>query len=62
MRTIAARFAARVPLVHNLVEGGRSPVSNAAQLQEVGYRVALYPAMLAHLFARQAETYLRRLN
>ena len=61
MRTIAARFGSRVPLVHNLVEGGRSPVANAAELQDVGYRVGLYPAMLAHLFARQAEIYLRRL-
>jgi 2-methylisocitrate lyase-like PEP mutase family enzyme len=62
MCTIAARFAARVPLVHNLVEGGRSPVATAAELHEVGYRVGLYPAMLAHLFARQAEIYLRRLQ
>ena len=62
MRTISARFGSRVPLVHNLVEGGRSPVANATELQDVGYRVGLYPAMLAHLFARQAELCLRRLQ
>ncbi len=62
MRTISARFGSRVPLVHNLVEGGRSPVANAVELQDVGYRVGLYPAMLAHLFARQAQLYLRRLQ
>lgn len=62
MRTISARFGSRVPLVHNLVEGGRSPVANAAELRDVGYRVGLYPAMLAHLFARQAELCLRRLQ
>lgn len=62
MRTIAARFAARVPLVHNLVEGGGSPVADAAGLEALGYRIALYPAALLHLFVPQAQDLLRHIR
>jgi 2-methylisocitrate lyase-like PEP mutase family enzyme len=30
----------------NLVPGGKTPVLPAAQLQEIGYKLALYPVML----------------
>jgi 2-methylisocitrate lyase-like PEP mutase family enzyme len=62
MRQISARFAARVPLVHNLVEGGGSPVGDADGLQQLGYRIALYPAALLHLFVPQAQALLTRIR
>lgn len=34
-----------VPLVANMVEGGRTPVLSAAELQEIGYRFAIFPAV-----------------
>ena len=34
-----------VPLVANMVEGGRTPVLTANQLQEIGYRFAIFPAV-----------------
>ena len=55
MREIGARFGARVPLVHNLVEGGNSPVQSAAQLELLNYRIALYPAALLHSFTPAAQ-------
>jgi 2-methylisocitrate lyase-like PEP mutase family enzyme len=55
MREIGARLGARVPLVHNLVEGGNSPVQSAAQLELLGYRIALYPAALLHGFTPVAQ-------
>jgi len=61
MTTIARAFP-DVPLVHNLVEGGRSPVSTAAELVQLGYRIALHPAMLVHLFAKIAPAFLERLT
>jgi len=33
-----------LPLVANMVEGGRTPVLDAARLKELGYRIAIYPA------------------
>lgn len=33
------------PLVANMVEGGRTPVLDAKALQEIGYRLAIFPAI-----------------
>lgn len=42
MARIGARFD--VPLLANMVEGGRTPVLDAARLRELGYALAIYPA------------------
>lgn len=42
-----------LPLLANMVEGGRTPLLPAERLQELGYRIALYPA-LGFLSAGQA--------
>ncbi len=34
-----------VPLVANMVEGGRTPVLTAKELEEIGYRFAIFPAV-----------------
>lgn len=44
MQRIGAAFKG-VPLIANMVEGGRTPVLDAAILQEIGYRLAIYPAL-----------------
>ena len=48
LRTIADRFKG-VPLVANMVEGGKTPVLDAKTLSGMGYRLILYPisALLA---------------
>ena len=33
------------PLLANMVEGGRTPILPAARLQEIGYAMAIYPAI-----------------
>ena len=33
------------PLVANMVEGGRTPVLPAAELERIGYRLAIFPAL-----------------
>jgi 2-methylisocitrate lyase-like PEP mutase family enzyme len=55
MRHIGGLFGERVPLVHNMVEGGNSPVDDAGELEELGYRIALYPAALLHSFVPRAQ-------
>jgi len=51
MRTIGARFD--LPLVANMVEKGRTPVLAKADLESLGYRMAIFPiaAMLAAVHA-----------
>ena len=33
-----------VPLVSNMVEGGKTPILSANQLQDLGYQIAIFPA------------------
>ncbi len=62
MQLIAREFGSKVPLVHNLVEGGASPVASAAQLAELGYRLALYPVALLHVFVPTAQALLQHIK
>ena len=41
MRTICERFD--LPLLANMVEGGRTPVLSRDELQSLGYKIALFP-------------------
>ena len=61
-RAVADRFAARVPLVHNLVEGGVSAVDEGASLEAMGFAVALHPLLLLHGLAKQAPGWLAHLR
>jgi 2,3-dimethylmalate lyase len=44
MRRIGATFKG-IPLLANMVEGGRTPILSAAALQDIGYRIAIFPAL-----------------
>ncbi len=59
MEIIAGQLGAEFPLVHNLVEGGISPVQSAAELEQLGYAIALHPLLMLHGFIRQAPALLQ---
>jgi 2-methylisocitrate lyase-like PEP mutase family enzyme len=61
LKAIAARFADRVPLVHNLVEGGVTPTSDGKLLGQLGFRVALHPLILMHGLVAAAPSWLAHL-
>jgi len=44
MRTIGERFRG-VPLLANMVEGGRTPVLSKKDLEDIGYKLAIFPAL-----------------
>jgi 2-methylisocitrate lyase-like PEP mutase family enzyme len=44
MRRIGETFRG-VPLLANMVQGGRTPVLDAATLHELGYRIAIHPGL-----------------
>jgi len=56
MREVNERFANRVPLLANMVEGGKTPVKSAGELERLGYRIAIFPGgtvrAVAHLLGR----------
>ncbi|HYS49685.1 MAG TPA: isocitrate lyase/phosphoenolpyruvate mutase family protein [Xanthobacteraceae bacterium] len=52
---IAQRFRGKVPMMANMVEGGRTPLKDAAQLEALGFALVIFPGgtvrALAHALA-----------
>ncbi len=56
MKTACERFAGRVPLLANMVEGGKTPVQSASVLGGLGFRIVIFPGgtarAVSHLLRR----------
>lgn len=57
MRAACDRFAARVPLLANMVEGGKTPVQDAQALSELGFRIVIFPGGTARAVAHTLQGY-----
>jgi 2-methylisocitrate lyase-like PEP mutase family enzyme len=57
LEAVAARFAHRVPLLANMVEGGRTPGRPVADLGRLGFRIVIFPGGLARALAFAARAY-----
>ena len=57
LRAVAAHFAGRVPLLANMVDGGVTPVQDAADLQALGYDIVIFPGGIVRALARTAQDY-----
>lgn len=57
MDAACARFASRVPLLANMVEGGKTPIQDADQLQRHGFRIAIFPGGAARAVAHTLQDY-----
>lgn len=62
MRAVTARFGARVPLLANMVEGGKTPVLPAAELEALGFKIAIFPGGTVRAVARLLQDYLASLR
>jgi 2-methylisocitrate lyase-like PEP mutase family enzyme len=62
MQAITGRFAARVPLLANMVEGGKTPLASADELGALGYRIVIFPGGLVRAQAWAAREYLASLK
>jgi 2-methylisocitrate lyase-like PEP mutase family enzyme len=60
MRVACERFASRIPLLANMVEGGKTPVLGAQELGALGFRIVIFPGgtarTVAHTLARYYAT------
>jgi 2-methylisocitrate lyase-like PEP mutase family enzyme len=54
---IVKRFGGRVPLMANMVEGGKTPIINAAGLQELGFSFVIFPGGIVRAIAATARDY-----
>jgi 2-methylisocitrate lyase-like PEP mutase family enzyme len=57
MDAACARFAPRVPLLANMVEGGKTPIQSAAELGQRGFRIVIFPGGAARAVAHTLQHY-----
>ena len=43
LRAVTKRFAARAPLLANMVEGGMTPIASVDELGAMGFRIVIFP-------------------
>ncbi|MEX0277428.1 MAG: oxaloacetate decarboxylase [Ruegeria sp.] len=58
---IADRFAPRVPLLANMVEGGATPILDATDLESQGYSIVIFPGGIVRALAKTAQAYYQSL-
>ena len=56
------RFASRIPLLANMVEGGKTPVQSAQELGQRGYKIVIFPGGTARAVAHTLQGYYASLN
>lgn len=61
MEKVCNRFAQKVPLLVNMVEGGKTPFLPARDLADLGFRIAIYPVTTVLAAAYQMKKALKSL-
>ncbi len=59
---ISKQFSGRVPLLANMVEGGATPITNAKDLEHMGYSIVIFPGGIVRALAHSAQNYYRSLH
>jgi 2-methylisocitrate lyase-like PEP mutase family enzyme len=54
---IAAALGKRLPLMANMVEGGRTPLTGAADLDALGFALVIFPGGVVRALARQGQAF-----
>lgn len=58
---IMERFRGRIPLLANMVEGGKTPLKPADALEAMGYSIAIFPGGAVRALAVAAQRYYQNL-
>ena len=62
MSAIAHAFAGRVPLLANMVEGGKTPLLDVNELGRIGFKLVISPGALVRALIPTAEAFLASLK
>jgi 2-methylisocitrate lyase-like PEP mutase family enzyme len=57
LKAICTTFRGRAPLMANMVEGGATPITNAADLDALGFSLVIFPGGIVRALARAAQDY-----
>lgn len=61
MRIVVDRFSSRLPLLANMVEGGKTPLLDVAGLAELGFKLVIFPGGIVRALAYRARDYYENL-
>ncbi|MBV8534505.1 MAG: isocitrate lyase/phosphoenolpyruvate mutase family protein [Alphaproteobacteria bacterium] len=61
LQTVARQFGSRVPVMANMVEGGKTPIIPAAELQALGFKLVIFPGGTVRALAFGLREYLASL-
>ncbi|SDP23913.1 2-Methylisocitrate lyase, PEP mutase family [Ralstonia sp. 25mfcol4.1] len=62
MTAAIARLGSRAPLLANMVEGGKTPVLPAAELEAIGFRIVIFPGGTVRALSFALRDYLATLH
>ncbi|NBB82921.1 MAG: carboxyvinyl-carboxyphosphonate phosphorylmutase [Alphaproteobacteria bacterium] len=62
LEAVPGRFGGRLPLMANMVEGGRTPMTDAADLGALGYGLVIFPGALVRALAFAARDFFATLK
>jgi 2-methylisocitrate lyase-like PEP mutase family enzyme len=62
MARVGDELGNRVPLLANMVEGGKTPLTPADELGELGFRLVIYPGAMVRVVSFAAAEYLQELK
>ena len=57
MKNITATFGDELPLLANMVEGGKTPISSVKELEDIGYHIAIFPGGAVRAMAHHLNAY-----
>ena len=57
MRRAVAELGPRCPLMVNMVEGGKTPAADAAELQALGFSLVIFPGGAVRAIAKTLQDY-----
>ncbi|MBT3990049.1 MAG: carboxyvinyl-carboxyphosphonate phosphorylmutase [Rhodospirillaceae bacterium] len=60
--TAIERFGGSIPQLVNMVEGGKTPLKPASELEEMGFSIVIYPGALVRVLAHAADQYFAHLK
>ena len=62
MKNVVHRFGDRIPLLANMVEGGKTPMQSSQELESIGYSVVIFPGALIRTLAHAADSFFKSLR
>ena len=57
MQRLCNQFRGRIPLLANMVEGGKTPIKSAGDLAELGYSIAIFPGGAVRAISHHLQAY-----